>query len=689
MDLEDFWKDFMQAVNVLAVDTGDFKEAAFVTESTRRLIEAEELTGFEPCHFEGVGTRNRNLRIDGYWFDDVDETVSLIVAFYQGESADSTLTQTDVTRYFNALTGFVADALSGKLKSTLEESTPAYGLVCDLLEKKDSIARFRAILVSDASLSARVKYQPEGEVTDIPVEYHIWDITRFFRVHESTLGRDELEVDFTEFVREGLPCLQASQSHDGYKAYLCVIPAEILSTIYARFGSRLLEGNVRSFLSVTGKVNKAIRNSILYEPGMFFAFNNGISATATDVSLENTASGIYLRSATHLQIVNGGQTTASIATAKRKDKANLDQIYVPMKLSVISPDVAEKVIPRISYCANSQNKVSEADFFANHPFHIRIEEFSRRLWAPATHGAQYETHWFYERARGQYTNEQVSKTASEKNRFLLQNPRNQLITKTDLAKYEISWLQKPYIVSRGAQKNFLEFAKWVTNKWNTDETEINEEYFRSMVAKAIIFRHTERIINEQPWYQNGYRANIVTYTVARLVLLIEQQAPGDTLDLRSIWASSEITPELEAQIKLTAKAVFDVIVSPIEQYQNITEWCKNELCWERATQTPVVLSQQLRDQLNSVEKVRVDRREAKILQRTDTGIQAQKTVVNLGSSYWDQLFRFGYEAGRLSNEQLKVVKSALYLDRKVPNEHQAKLLLQIKELMEKEGFQVK
>ena len=124
MDLEDFWKDFMQAVNVLAVDTGDFKEAAFVTESTRRLIEAEELTGFEPCHFEGVGTRNRNLRIDGYWFDDVDETVSLIVAFYQGESADSTLTQTDVTRYFNALTGFVADALSGKLKSTLEESTP-------------------------------------------------------------------------------------------------------------------------------------------------------------------------------------------------------------------------------------------------------------------------------------------------------------------------------------------------------------------------------------------------------------------------------------------------------------------------------------------------------------------------------------------------------------------------------------
>ena len=689
MELEDFRKVFNEAVNVLAVETGDFKEAAFVSESAQRLIDAEELTGFEPCHYEGVGTRNHKLRIDGYWFDDVDETVSLIVAFYQGDSVDETLTMTDVTKCFSTLTAFVADALSGRLKSNLEESTPVYGLVCDLMEKRDSIARFRAILVSDAVLSTRVKYQPEGEVTDIRIEYHIWDITRFLRVHESTLGRDELEVDFTEFVQDGLPCLQASQSDDGYKAYLCVIPAEILATIYDRFGSRLLEGNVRSFLSVTGKVNKAIRNSILNEPGMFFAYNNGISATATDVKLMSTASGMFLCGATHLQIVNGGQTTASIATAKVKDKASLDKIYVPMKLSVISAVVAEQVIRQISYSANSQNKVSEADFFANHPFHIRIEEFSRRLWAPAVHGAQYETHWFYERARGQYTNEQVNKTPSEKNRFLLQNPRNQLITKTDLAKYEMSWQEKPHIVSRGAQKNFLEYAKWVNQKWNTDETELNEEYFRGIVAKAILFRHTERIISEQPWYQNGYRANIVTYTVARLVLLIKQSAPSFTLDLKSIWTRSEISPELEAQIKSVAKVIFDIIVSPIEQYQNITEWCKNELCWSRVSQAPVILQPQFFEQLINTEKVRDDRQQAKHLQRTDIGIKAQTTVLNLGSKYWDEMFRWGYTNNKLSDDQLKIVKLALQMPRKLPNEIQSVKLLQIKEMMETEGFPVR
>src|SRR5262249_48381409 len=154
-------------------------------------------------------------------------------------------------------------------------------------------------------------------------------------------------------------------------------------------------------------------------------------------------------------------TTASLALAKRKDKASLDDVFVQMKLLVLPGDRAASLIPDIAKFANSQNKINDADFFSNHPYHIRLEEFSRRMWAPAVHGAQHQTHWFYERARGQYLNEQAKLTKAERKRFQLQNPRDQLLTKTDVAKLENTWRGLPHKVSLGAQKNFRDFAEWI------------------------------------------------------------------------------------------------------------------------------------------------------------------------------------------------------------------------------------
>ncbi|MEW6131201.1 MAG: AIPR family protein [Acidobacteriota bacterium] len=508
MELQDFRKDFLETARALAATEGDFEEAAFVAEAARRLVETEELDNFEPCHFEGTGSRQRKLRVDGYCFDEVDGSFSLLIAKYEGDETAATLTQTDATKYFNMLKAFIEEAISGRLQQTIEESSPGYSLASELYLQRDAILRFRTLLLTDSALSARVKEWPEDQVAERPLEFHIWDMTRFHRVFESAMGRDELEVDLTEFSATGIPCLEAGQVEGEYKAYLCIIPASLLVDIYERFGSRLLEGNVRSFLSTRPKVNKNIRLSILNEPEMFFAYNNGIAATATDVQVERGRQGWRLLRANYLQIVNGGQTTASLALARRKDKAELGNIFVQMKLSVVTPARAESVIPRISQFANSQNKVSDADFFSNHPFHIRMEDISRRLWAPATGGAQYETHWFYERARGQYLNEQVKLNATEKKKFLFQNPRHQVINKTDLAKFENAWRGLPHLVSLGAQKNFTAFAQWVGEHWKQSEADFNEEFFRNVIAKAILFHHTERLVTRQPWYQNSYRANI-------------------------------------------------------------------------------------------------------------------------------------------------------------------------------------
>lgn len=686
MDLEEFRKDFLETGRALAAAEGDFEGAAFVAEAARRLVEAEELTDFEPCYLEGAGSRNRRMRVDGYGFDDVDGSASLVVANYHGGPVIETLTQTDATRYFGMVRTLIEDAVDGKLLKAIEESSPGYALASDLLNRKDTITRFRIFLLTDAVLSSRVRDWPEDAIHGRPVEFHIWDMARFHRVFESRVGRDELEVDFTEFAESGIPCLEASQTEGEYQAFLCVLPASILADVYDRFGSRLLEGNVRSFLSTKGKVNKNIRSSILNEPSMFFAYNNGIAATATNARIERSRDGLRLLGATYLQIVNGGQTTASLANTRRKDKAELNEIFVQMKLSVITPEKAEGVIPRISYCANSQNKVSDADFFSNHPFHVRVEAISRRVWAPATGGAQHETHWFYERARGQYLNEQIKLTASEKKKFLHQNPREQVITKTDLAKFENTWRGLPHIVSLGAQKNFLAFAQWIGEKWKHSDAEFNEEFFRNAVAKAILFRHTERLVSRQPWYQNGYRANIVAYTVARLATLIDEAAPGQVLDMRGIWAKQGISQALDAQLIPISKAVFEVIIAPSHGFQNVTEWCKKEFCWQRVQETSLLLERGFARELVGKEEAIAVKKDARAQQHMDSGIQLQAEVVKLGSTYWSRLGIWARQKNLLSSEEDRTVGVAAKIPRMIPTERQSVVLMEVKRRMEEEGF---
>ena len=187
-----------------------------------------------------------------------------------------------------------------------------------------------------------------------------------------------------------------------------------------------------------------------------------------------------------------------------------------MKLSIVNPERTEDVVPRISEYANSQNRVNAADFFSNHPFHVRMESFSRRIHAPSRDGAFRETKWFYERARGQFNDARSRLTPSQRKKFDLENPRPQLFSKTDMAKFLNVWEQKPDKVSLGAQKNFADFAQGVGQAWKKDEKSFNEAFFREVVAKAIVFRSTEKVVSSQPWYQGGYRANIVAYAISKL-----------------------------------------------------------------------------------------------------------------------------------------------------------------------------
>ena len=319
----------------------------------------------------------------------------------------------------------------------------------------------------------------------------------------------------------------AEQDDSDYQTILAVVPGDVLMDVYGEYGSRLLQLNVRSFLQARGKVNQGIRRTILDEPDRFLAYNNGISATASAVKLTSMPDGgLGIQSLDNLQIVNGGQTTASLYHAAVKDRANIDHIQVQMKLTVVEPDRLDEIVPLISRYANSQNKVNEADFSANHPFHVEIEKLSRTIWAPAADGTQRQTRWFYERARGQYQ-DALSRagTPARQRQFKETHPAAQRFAKTDLAKFEMAWDRLPHLVSLGAQKCFREFTIRLTDR--ADQS-VDQAYFANLIAKAILFRRTEKLVSTLQL--GGYRANVVAYVVA-LLSETQQAAPRSRRDL--------------------------------------------------------------------------------------------------------------------------------------------------------------
>lgn len=515
MSYDDFRKDFYEDVKSNAASNGEGVVGNFVSLFTEYLITAEVISDFVHSFYVGTGKNKRKIRVDGYSLDEFDYTLNLVIAYYSGEDDKIILTKTIAQQQLDRLRFFVEEVHSDKLKKEIEISTPAADLVDLMGVYKDIIRKYRLILLTDNSKSDRIDTIIASKIDDKPVEYQIWDIERLYRVCISDTGRQNIEIDFKKYTEKGIPFLEANNEFsDDYNSYLCIIPGNALANIYDDFGSQLLEGNVRSFLSTKVAVNKKIRETILSNPEKFFAYNNGVSATAMNIKFENLPEGKFITHAKDFQIINGGQTTASLSNARYKDNADLNKIYIQMKLTEIdtNPEDASDLIRNISRSSNSQNKVSDADFFASHPFHIRMEQISRRFFAPATGGAQYETKWFYERARGQYLQAQMRMTKSAKEKFVTQHPKKQVITKTDLAKVRNSWDYLPYFVSRGAQTNFMKFAEIIDEKWTKAENTFNEKYFKDSIALIILFKHTESIVSHQPWYENGYRANIVTYS---------------------------------------------------------------------------------------------------------------------------------------------------------------------------------
>ena len=583
IELKRFYNSINQEIKStqIATEEGGTLEQFFTQLATDLLAGAGETENVRVSYDEkALGTKFQH-KINAYSISDNYETIDLFVTIYKGSDDIVRVSKDEVETASKRIANFFKKGLLKEYANEIEESSQIFDFAHTLSnadELKINLVRVNAIILTDGSYMGDIP--KEISISDYPIYFRVIDINYLLQIDEKS--HLPIEIDFKE---EGfdVPCILAPNDNDKYLSYLAIIPGEALANIYERFGSRLLEQNVRSFLQFKGNVNKGIRNTILKEPQMFLAFNNGLAATAEEVTLykEENGHGIYISKVKDFQIVNGGQTTASIYHTYKKDKGvDIKNIFVQVKLTVIkNSDFFSDIVSRISEYANTQNKVSIADLSSNRPFHIRLEKLSRSILTPFDNSTGKKTRWFYERSRGQYRNARFKEGSNLTRRksFDISNPKNQVVSKEELAKYMNSYQEVydgkkliigPYIVVRGNQKNYISFLNSITDE------NIDNIFFEDAIAKAILFKSAEKIYGVKPNSIGDLRYITVPYTISLLGIL-----SNNKLDLFKIWNTQKLSKELTSLLK-DLMILCENFIKEKAPGSLYGEWAKKQECWE-------------------------------------------------------------------------------------------------------------
>ncbi|HBU80988.1 MAG TPA: abortive phage infection protein [Paenibacillus sp.] len=663
ISLEEFHQDFLQSILVDAESRGLMRSQAFFENTCETLASIGELT----IDYTAAEYTKTGIEVHGYDYDNTREMLTVLVHQFFQEDHIETLNKTHIITKFKRLRAFVQKSLRGFHKE-MEETSDAYSMAYNIYyyAQMKKINKIKLIVLTDGKMTRTLSELPSERIDDIPADLRVIDIEYIYKINLSEYTDNNFEVN----VR--LPCLEIPTSAEEYQSYLSFLTGDDLVSIYDQFGQKLFEQNVRTFLQFKGGVNKGIRNTIEYNPELFFAYNNGITATASEVEFDEQGN---ISKIIDFQIVNGAQTTSSIYAAKKNSKLDVSKVSVQMKLSVVKEKERQyDFVSKVSEYANTQNKVNKSDFFSNNPYHKEMKSNSQRVWAPSIGGAQRRTHWFYERVRGEYLNEQAYLTKAEKTKFQLENPKSQLIEKTFLSKSENSWLKKPDVVSKGAQYSFASFADHITDWLEEDNLAITESYYKDAVARIILFKNVEKMISNASWYDGGFRAQTVTYTIAYLSQLVEKT--GSHFNFNLIWEEQKLPKELVLIISAITKQVYDSITDPPGGSANIAQWCKKRECWERVKKLDlnIELDSSL---LVEKEENKYIKREARKEKKLTSGIEVQIFVVNMQRQVWIKMlehFKKYQSVSNVSRLQMDILERMALGSLGAPSEKQSKVL---------------
>ena len=524
----------------------------------------------ELCVFQKTRTR-----ITAYDYNDEAESLDLFYLI-KADTLLGKVNRNKIDQGFNYLMSFYRESMNGTLlKAVNVDNTDEIAEVAKLVQStKGKINQLRLYVITNGLTDPDAGMAVESDDGEYIIEYNVWDMQRVYQQHNIRTGKEKVEIDFPTEYNTELQCLKMSEENPFVDAYMAIIPGITLAKIYKKYQQVLLEKNVRTFLQFKGKVNKGIRKTLREEPDMFFSYNNGISTTASEIEVKDVDGTLYITRLYDWQIVNGGQTTAAISASLNDRDVELGKVFVPMKISVIrDAENGENIIKAISTSANSQTAIKNSDFSANEPYLVDLEKYSRSEWVP-NGNSKPVCKWYFERTRGQYLDQLAQLNGYNEKAFKREYPKNQKITKTDIAKYETSWNMMPYNVCRGAEKNYTFFVTDIKR----DKPEVTASYFKRVIAKCILFNTIDSIVKSKKL--GGYKANMNAYLMSSISFLSDRN-----LDLTYIWeqqmVQQEVIDRIEELIPMVWLHLIGSSSSGGNQSSNVGEWSKKPECWNR------------------------------------------------------------------------------------------------------------
>ena len=705
---QEYKQEFLDSLRADSAINGSDTQDEFLSCTLGMLEDFDEVQSPQKVGFGDKRCSGQHvMRIDAYAFDETDHSLELFINDFQDTYETENLTGSKVDELYWRMYYFLDEVCNGKIANYFDDSDDALKIAALIKRRMNAIGddpeqilKIRMFILTNKELSTDIlnrnlletkirktkgsktvkstKKIKKADFNGKPLEINIWNLDRFYE-KEKSFSSDRIVIDFrNDYSCDGIPCIKGNIGENlGYEAYIAIIPGKLLSEIYIEHGSKVLEGNVRAFLGTSGSksVNSGIRRTINNEPDKFFTYNNGIATTAADVETEEKDGQLYITKIVDLQIINGGQTTASLAEAVlKKTNPELNGIFVPMKLTVIDDRETEnedgvrfydQMVQNIAKYANSQNKVTAADLFSNDPFHIWMEKMSKKIFAPAIHYS-VPTGWYYERSRKRYEQEQFKlKSETDRKRFRAKYPKEQLITKEQLGMYLTTMKEQPNIVAKG--KNFVikEFNTIISQDYKTNKGCFNEFYFKKCICAAIIYRTVDNYLESHKdsarkptgfWYKaGGYKLDIVPYTIAKI---IHSVPAGFTLDWNYIWNRQDLSPAFMHEIEMVTKMTNDFICD--SHGVIVTEYCKRPETWVsyrdnvRYTPSEKFLSELMPESITKEQEVASQKD-----QKETNDLNYVTEIIKLGAGYWQRLLEEGTSRAVLSYAEQDTLRKAV------------------------------
>ncbi len=670
MNLEEFATDFIENSTIEIEDDSEAFEEAVTQDLLEYIKDCGEVLEPEICNI-----KLRKIKINAYDYNDENESLDLFITIAKKGTKLQKVADDDVLKAFEKAQNAYYLIKNGEFETNSQDPANSITELIEIIrDSKNIIKNIRVFVLTNGVTSPSIT-PSDSSADNVFWDYELWDIERIYQQYLIRAGKQKIEIDFEKEYKYQLKCLQMDDVSKNVVEYITILPASILADLYGRYKQGLLEKNVRTFLQFKAKVNIGIRETLRSTPDLFLAYNNGISTTADSVEVKFENGIQYISKIVNLQIVNGGQTTASIYYTSGEKEINLNNVFVQTKLTVIKQDtIVPDLISKISKYANSQTAIKNSDFSSNTKFHTSIEAFSRSEWIPVAPGNKSISKWFYERVRGQYLDERSRLlTSKEKQRFDQEYPKKFKFSKTDLAKYEMCWQQRPYDACLGGEKNFNLFEK----SYNLNNSDIDLSYYQRLIGKALLFNMIDKLYSEMKI--GGYKVNVVSYVFSWL-----SYKTAKKINLIKIWENQSISAELNSLIREMIPVVFFHITNPLRSGMNITDWYKKQDCWYSLRDKLIDCSSIENQLLTNEELIEVNGSG----QLSDLELENIKTASEIKSDTWFQIAKWARENQKLTAFDRKLAYNVgILLNRKIQlSPKQAKTALRIYKQAVDNGF---